>query len=72
MARRKRPDLSPFPFTTMQRFIEDMVANQWLVVTMSVGQWDPLLQAAYDGGSILLELDDDEQPLRAFRREAVQ
>lgn len=37
-------------------------------VTMSVGQWDSLLQNAYDRGWILLELDDRERPIRAYRR----
>jgi|AntAceMinimDraft_17_1070374.scaffolds.fasta_scaffold110921_2 hypothetical protein len=39
-----------------------------LNVTMSVGQWDELLQAAYDSGAILIELDRNERPIRAFRR----
>jgi hypothetical protein len=36
--------------------------------TMSVGQWDSLLAAAYNLGFVLLELDDDERILRAYRR----
>jgi hypothetical protein len=39
-----------------------------LIVTMSVGQWDGLLAAAYDSGWVLLELDDIETPIRAYRR----
>lgn len=39
-----------------------------VTVTMSVGQWDALLAAAYDQGYVLLELDDDEQPIAAYRR----
>lgn len=39
-----------------------------VVVTMSEGQWDALLEAAYDQGFILLELDDHERPVRAYRR----
>ena len=39
-----------------------------LTVTMSKRQWDALLQAAYDTGAILLELDADEKPARAFQR----
>ena len=42
-----------------------------VTVTMSAGQWDGLLQAAYDGGFVLLELDDDELPVRAFQKGAV-
>jgi hypothetical protein len=39
-----------------------------VTATMSAGQWDGLLAAIYDGGGVLLELDDDEHPVRAFRR----
>ena len=38
-----------------------------VTVTMSEGQWDWLLQAAYDGGFVLLELDVDERPVRAYQ-----
>ncbi len=36
--------------------------------TMSEGQWDTLLQAAYDLGFVLLELDDGERVRRAYRK----
>jgi hypothetical protein len=39
-----------------------------LTVTMSVGQWDGLLQGAYDAGAMLLELDDSETPVAAYQR----
>lgn len=39
-----------------------------VLITMSGGQWDNLLQAAYDSGATLLELDDNEIPTRAYRR----
>lgn len=39
-----------------------------LTVTMSIGQWDNLLQAAYDRGAIMIELDDDENPVAAYRK----
>ena len=38
------------------------------VITMSVGQWDGLLAAAYEQGWTLLELDAHERPVRAYRR----
>ncbi len=38
------------------------------VVTMNTGQWDTLLSTAYEQGWILLELDDDERPVRAYQR----
>ena len=37
-------------------------------MTMSEGQWDGLLAAAYEHGWILLELDADERPMRAYRK----
>lgn len=37
-------------------------------VTMSRGQWDGFLQAAYDAGYNLVELDENEKPVRAYRR----
>ena len=36
-------------------------------VTMSVGQWDPVLQAAYDEGWLLLELDEGERLVGAYQ-----
>ena len=36
-------------------------------VTMGPGQWDSLLAAAYAEGCVLLEMDGDERPVRAYR-----
>jgi hypothetical protein len=38
------------------------------IMTMGVGQWDGFLSAAYAAGFILLELDENETPVRAYRR----
>jgi hypothetical protein len=38
-------------------------------VTMAAEQWDALLAAAYADGCVLLELDANEDPVRAYRRE---
>lgn len=40
-----------------------------LYITMAVGQWDATLAAAYDAGWTLLEMNDDERPVRAYRKE---
>jgi hypothetical protein len=40
------------------------------VMTMSIGQWDAMLAAAYERGWTLLELDDNERPIRAYRKAA--
>jgi len=37
-------------------------------VTMSPGQWDGFLHAAYDAGHNLIELDENEIPVRAYRK----
>jgi hypothetical protein len=39
-----------------------------LCVTMSPGQWDALLDEAYRRGALLLEIDQNEQPVRAYQR----
>jgi len=39
-----------------------------VIVTMSKGQWDDLLEAAYNQGFILLELDDKERAVWAYQR----
>lgn len=41
-----------------------------VTITMSIGQWDALLYASYQSGYILLELDGDERPVRAFQKAA--
>jgi hypothetical protein len=53
-------DLKSFP-------LADALATQARVMTMSVGQWDAILAAAYERGWILLELDAHEEPVRAYR-----
>ncbi len=40
-----------------------------VTVTMSQGQWDSLLQASYDQGFVLVELDRNEIPIRAYRKQ---
>lgn len=40
-------------------------------ITMSPGQWDTTLQAAYDLGFILLEIGDSEQVQAAYRKPIV-
>jgi len=42
-----------------------------LTITMSIGQWDNVLKVSYEEGCILLELDDNEVPIRAYQKKAV-
>jgi hypothetical protein len=60
----KRPELNEI-------HLHEVLDKPTLLVTMSAGQWDELLQAAYDTGATLLELDDMEIPAKAYRREDV-
>ena len=39
--------------------------------TMSVGQWDELLNAAYHQGDTLIELNDDGIPIAAYRKKDI-
>jgi hypothetical protein len=58
-------DLTPLP---LAEALKAMRGRSAFVMTMAVGQWDAVLASAYELGWILLELDDAEQPVRAFRK----
>jgi len=60
-------DLCPFPLADVLPLGS---RPGQLVMTMGVGQWDGMLSAAYAAGFILLELDENEQPVRAYRKGA--
>ena len=58
-----RPELNEIPLDDALAFWSGRT-----YMTMSVGQWDALLQLVYDDDWILLELDPDETPVRAYRK----
>lgn len=58
----KRPILRKIPLSSAIPFRPGE-----LTVTMSAGQWDALLEAAYRSGAVLLELDDAERPVAAYQ-----
>jgi hypothetical protein len=58
---RTHRDLTPYP-------LADALKKQPRVMTMGEGQWNAMLAAAYEQGWILLELNDEEKPVRAYRR----
>ena len=62
----KRPKLEKTDLDQTTKAI--FSGKPFVVVTMSEGQWDGLLQAAYEQGHTLLELDIDERPVAAYRR----
>lgn len=37
-------------------------------ITFTSNQWDALLSAAYATGFVLIEMNDAEQPVRAYQR----
>ena len=39
-------------------------------ITMSAGQWDSFLQAAYDAGLNLIEMDYKDLSIKAYRKNA--
>lgn len=63
MKRQAHRDLRPVPLTEVLP-----LRPGTLTVTMSEGQWDALLSASYEAGAVLLELDAQERPVRAFQK----
>ena len=57
----KRPKLNEINLKQVNIF-----APGQATITMSIGQWDGLLESAYQKGFILLELDENEKPVRAY------
>jgi hypothetical protein len=57
----KRPELNEVPLKTT-------MSPSTINITMSPGQWDGLLQAAYDAGHNLIEVDENEIPVKAYRK----
>lgn len=60
-----RRDLHPIPLDE----VLPLSLKPERIITMSEGQWDGLLSAAYEQGWILLELDEREKPVRAYKKE---
>jgi len=52
--------------------LDEAIKARTRKMTMSDGQWNPLLSAAYEQGWILLELDEDEKPVRAYQKASEQ
>ena len=64
----KRPKLK---MMDLKKAIEEMLGGgkPCCSITMSTGQWDNLLQISYDHGWILLEVNENEIPVAAYRKE---
>src|SRR5262249_39520428 len=61
-----RPPLHPIPVSSVWPPRRGLA-----YATMSMSQWDGILQAAYDAGFVLIELDDEERPVAAYRLRSV-
>jgi hypothetical protein len=62
----KRPKLNEIPIKEAMAGILEGCGG--LYVTMSPGQWDALLDTSYNSGATLLEIDQNEQPVKAYQR----
>jgi len=60
----KQPELNEIP-------IPSALPATGGVITASPGQWDPMLEAAYLQGWLILELDHQDRPKRAYRKAGV-
>lgn len=56
-----------YPRPPLQRVPLPTVLPNCLIVTMSPGQWDKFLWSAYKGHALLLEMDENEMPVKAFQ-----
>ena len=67
-----RPDLNKIDLKFDTENLPHLSNPGLMMVTMSVGQWDTILQVAYDMGAILLELDDNEKPVAAYQKRIIE
>ena len=56
-----RPKLNKVPFPDYKK--------PELIITCNIGQWDILLDDGYKQGATILELDDNENPIAAYKKE---
>ena len=62
MKTQRRPKLAEVPLASVGPPRPGLV-----YVTLSPGQWDSDLHAAYEMGFALIEVDEQERPRRAYR-----
>lgn len=58
-----RPILTEIPLD-----LQEILKPGKVSCTMSIGQWDTVLEVMYDQGATLIELDNDEVPITAYRK----
>ncbi len=62
----RRESLHEIPLT---EWVERACESKVVVATMALDQWDSFLSTVYDSGGILLEVNDDEQLIRAYQQD---
>ena len=62
----KRPKLNEIPLSVAMDAL--LSGKPSISITMSKWQWDPLLHVAYEMGHNLLEVDGNDIPVRAYRK----
>jgi hypothetical protein len=48
--------------------MDEIFTKPGLVITIRKHQWDIILKVAYDAGHLLLLLNKNEQPVKAYRK----
>jgi hypothetical protein len=62
-----RPKLNEIPLSSAVPIRQGTIS-----MTIDVGAWDKWIENAYNMGSVLIEMDQHERPIRAFqKREAL-
>jgi hypothetical protein len=62
-----RPTLRPIPLEHALAIVRGTAPPE-IVMTMKAGQWDVWLSVSYETGCVLLEMDGNDAPCRAFQR----
>lgn len=64
----KRPPLRRVKLNWVLRQLTKPGPAGFCAITMSTGQWDKVLEGAYQARWVLLELDGNEKPVAAYRK----
>lgn len=65
--RMKRPALNETPLDRARATKDSPSVN----ILIGPGEWDEWIQTSYDAGHTLIEFDESEKPVRAFRKTVV-
>lgn len=65
----KRPKLNKIPLNLA---LHMMTQSRSISITMSVGQWDALLEASYHANWLLIEMNKNGNPVAAYQKSCVR